>query len=74
MDRIMVAVAIGMALVFSAGIVVGVILMVSVTIRTRDRRGSLTRQAPDTMARGVRELDGFGVRDTSPLDAGKTQR
>jgi hypothetical protein len=74
MDRMMVAVAIGMALVFGTGIVAGVIVMVSVAIRTRDGRGSLTRQVPDAMARSARRLNGGGLRDTSSLDAGKTRR
>jgi hypothetical protein len=74
MDRMMVAAAIGMAIVFGTGIVVGVIVMVSVAIRAQDRRGSLTRQTPDAMACSARRLNGGGLRDTSPLDAGKTRR
>jgi hypothetical protein len=68
MDRIMVAVAIGMALVFGTGIMVGVIAMVSMAIRREDKRGSLTGEAPDVVARGARRLNGVGLRDVTPRD------
>jgi hypothetical protein len=41
MDRITVAVAIGTALVFALGIVLGVIAMVSMPSNKKDRLGSL---------------------------------
>lgn len=51
-DRIMVAAAIGMSVVFIAGVVVGVILMVATAIRKQDRRNALTQEPPDA-ARGI---------------------
>lgn len=66
MDRIMVAVAIGMALVFGSGVLVGVIAMVSMAIRREDRLGTLTRQPPGVLARGARRLNGLGLRDITP--------
>jgi hypothetical protein len=63
MDRIVVAVAIGMGLVFGAGIVCGVIAMIAMAVRREDRRYTLTRQPPDVAARGVRRLTGVGLRD-----------
>jgi len=50
MDRIMLAVAIGMGLVFGSGVLVGVILMVSMAIRRKDRREEPTGEPPDVMA------------------------
>ena len=47
MDRIMVAVAIGMGLVFGIGVLVGVIAMVSMAIRREAKLGTLTRQPPE---------------------------
>jgi hypothetical protein len=47
MDRIMVAVAIGMGLVFGIGVLVGVIAMVSMAIRGEAKLGTLTRQPPE---------------------------
>ena len=44
MDRIVVAVAIGTALVFGTGVMAGVIAMVAMAIRREDRLRSLTRQ------------------------------
>ena len=44
MDRIVVAVAIGTALVFGTGVMAGVIAMVVMAIRREDRLRSLTRQ------------------------------
>jgi hypothetical protein len=44
MDRIMLAAAIGTALVFSLGVVLGVIVMVSMASNREDRLGTLTRQ------------------------------
>lgn len=72
-DRIMVAVAIGMALVFGTGFLVGVIAMVSMSIRREDRRGSLTQRPPDVAARGARRLNGVGLRDIAPRDVGEVR-
>ena len=68
MDRIMLAVAIGMGLVFGSGVLVGVILMVSMAIRREDRLGTLTGEPPDVVARGVRRLNRLGLRDITPHD------
>jgi hypothetical protein len=74
MDRIMVAMAIGMALVFGTGILVGVIAMVSLAIRREDKLGTLTRQPPGAMARGARRLNGVGLRDITPRYAEDVRR
>jgi hypothetical protein len=74
MDRIMVAVAIGMALVFSIGVVLGVIAMVSMASNREDRLGTLTRQPPDVFARGARRLVGLGLRDITPRETGDVRR
>jgi hypothetical protein len=74
MDRITVAVAIGMALVFAIGVVFGVIVMVSMASRREDRLGTLTRQPPDLLARGARRLNGVGLRNITPRDAEDVQR
>ena len=74
MDRVMAAVAIGMALVFLIGVMVGVITMVSMASNKEDRLGTLTRQPPDVIARGVRRLVGLGRRDITPRDAKDVRR
>ena len=74
MDRIMVAVAIGMALVFASGVIIGVIAMVSMASNREDRLGTLTRQPPDAAARGARRLFGLGLRDITPRDTGEVRR
>jgi hypothetical protein len=74
MDRIMVAVAIAMALVFGTGVLVGVIAMVSMAIRREDKLGTLTRQPPDVLARGARRLAGLGLRDITPRDTQGVRR
>ena len=74
MDRIVVAVAIGMGLVFGTGIMVGVIVMIAMAVRREDRGNTLTRQPPDVAAGGVRRLIGVGLRDIIPPDAGPRQR
>ncbi len=70
MDHIVVAVAIGMGLVFGTGVIVGVIAMVAMAIRREDKRGSLTQPPPDVLARGVRRLNGVGLRNITPRDVG----
>jgi hypothetical protein len=70
MDRIMIAMAIGMGLVFGTGVIVGVIAMVAMAIRREDKRGSLTQPPPDVLARGARRLNGVGLRNITPRDAG----
>ena len=74
MDRIMVAVAIGMGLVFGIGVLVGVIAMVSMAIRREAKLGTLTRQPPDVLARGARRLNGLGLRDITPRYTEDVQR
>jgi hypothetical protein len=69
MDRIMVAVAVGMGLVFGTGVMVGVIAMVAMAIRREDKRGSLTEAPPDVLARGARRMNGVGLRNITPRDA-----
>lgn len=73
-DRVMVAVAIGMALVFLMGVMSGVVAMVSMASNREDRLGTLTRQPPDVIARGVRRLIGLGLRDITPRDAKDVRR
>ena len=54
MDRIMVAVAIGMALVFAFGVLLGFLVTISIASKREDRLGTLTRQPPNAAARGAR--------------------
>jgi hypothetical protein len=46
----MVAVVIGMAVVFAVGVVLGVIAMVSAVPSRKDRPGTLTQQPPEVLA------------------------
>jgi hypothetical protein len=73
-DRIMVAVTIGMALAFAIGALLGVIAMVSMASNREDRLGTLTRQPPDVLARGARRLTGLGLRDITPRDTEDVRR
>jgi hypothetical protein len=73
-DRITVAEAIGTALVFAIGVVLGVIAMISMASNREDRLGTLTRQPPDVLARGARRLNGVGLRDITPRDAQDVRR
>jgi hypothetical protein len=68
MDRTMVAVAIGMALVFATGVILGFLVTISLASIREDRLGTLTRQAPDAAARGARRLYGVGLRNITPRD------
>ena len=70
----MVAVAIGMGLVFAAGVILGFLVTISMASNREDRLGTLTRQPPDTMARGARRLYGLGTRDITPRGARGVQR
>jgi hypothetical protein len=74
MDRIVVAVAIGTALVFVTGVMAGVIAMVAMAIRKEDKLQSLTRQPPGAADRGARRLNGVGLRDITPQHAEKARR
>jgi hypothetical protein len=74
MDRILVAVAIGMGLVFGTGMMVGVVAMIAMAVRREDRRYTLTGDAPDVAARGVRRLAGVGLRDIIPPTDGQVPR
>jgi hypothetical protein len=53
------------------GLTIGVVAMVAMAVRREDRQYSLTRQAPDMAARGVRRLTGVGLRDITPSPAGR---
>ena len=68
MDRTIVAVAIGMALVFGVGVIAGVLVVVSMAIRREDKRRTLTLEPPDVVARGVRRLTRVGMRDITVQD------
>ena len=74
MDRIMVAVAIGMALVFAFGVLLGFLVTISIASKREDRLGTLTRQPPNAVARGARRLHGLGLRDITPRDTGDVRR
>ena len=74
MDRIVIAVTIGTALVFGTGIIAGVIAVVAMAIRTEDKLRSLTRQPPGAAARGARRLTGVGLRVITPHDAEDVRR
>jgi hypothetical protein len=52
----MVAAAIGMGLVFVAGVVFGVVLMVATAIRREDKRKTLTQEPPDDAPHAIAEL------------------
>jgi hypothetical protein len=74
MDRIVVAVAIGMGLVFGTGTIVGIVVMIAMAVRREDRRYTLTGQPPDVAARGARRLAGVGLRDIIPPEHGQEPR
>jgi hypothetical protein len=74
MDRTMIAVAIGMALVFATGVILGFLLTISMASRREDRLGTLTSQAPDAAARGARRLYGVGLSNITPRDTEDVQR
>ena len=74
MDRIMVAVVIGIALVFAAGVILGFLVTISMASRREDRLGTLTRQPPDAAARGARRLYGLGLRDITARDTRDARR
>jgi hypothetical protein len=63
MDHIVVAMGIGMALVFDLGVMLGIIVMISIAVRREDRWYTLTGSPPDVAARGVRRLTRLGLRD-----------
>jgi hypothetical protein len=68
MDRIVVAVAIGMGLVFGTGMMVGIVAMIAMAVHREDRRYTLTGYPPDVSARGVRRLTHVGLRNIIPPD------
>jgi hypothetical protein len=70
----MVAVAIGMALVFAIGVILGFLVTISLASNREDRLGTLTQQAPDAAARGARRLFRLGLRNITPRDTGEVQR
>lgn len=73
-DRIMVAVAIGMALVFAVGVMLGFFVTISMASRREDKLGTLTRQPPDVVARGARRAYGVGLRDITPRATGDVRQ
>ncbi|MFI5067595.1 MAG: hypothetical protein ACHP9Z_26940 [Streptosporangiales bacterium] len=70
----MVAVGIGMALVFVIGVVLGIVVMISRGVRREDRRHTLTGPPRDAAARGVRRLTRLGLRDIIPPKASGEQQ
>jgi len=74
MDHVVVAVGIGMVLVFGTGVMLGIIVMVAAAVRREDRQNTLTGQPPDSGARGVRRLIRLGLRDIAVPDARREHR
>ena len=74
MDRIMVAMAIVMALVFAFGVILGFLVTISMASHREDRLGTLLRQPPDTAARGARRMFRVGLRDITPRETLDTRR
>jgi hypothetical protein len=68
MSGIAVAVAIFLLVAFIAGVVLGVVVIVSVASRREDRLFSLTGEAPDAVCRGARRLVGAGTRGGWPVE------
>ncbi len=52
-------------IIFAAGIVAGVMLVVRAGIKREERDFTLTREAPDRVTRAVRRLNGLYVRDVT---------
>jgi hypothetical protein len=73
-EQIVVAVGIGIGLVFSLGVVLGVMIMVALAVRREDRRYTLTGPSPDAASRGVRRLVRLGLRDITPPDPSRWTR
>jgi hypothetical protein len=55
-----------MLAIFLCGVTGGALVIMSMAIKREDRRFSVTRSAPDTVARGTRMLTGLGSRDCGP--------
>jgi hypothetical protein len=62
----MASVVVVAAAVFTAGMVMGVIVVIAIAVRREDRRYTLAVDAPDRLSRTTRRLTGVGRRD---LDA-----
>lgn len=74
-NHIVVAIGIGMAFVFGTGVVLGILAMIAMAVRREDKGYTLTGEAPDSGARGVRRLTGVGLRDIIiPPEARRGQR
>jgi hypothetical protein len=58
---------------FAAGVIAGIIGVVSVAIRREDRNFTLTSEAPDNVTRAGRWLNGVYVRAPRPTAAGDRQ-
>ncbi|MFI5064591.1 MAG: hypothetical protein ACHP9Z_11525 [Streptosporangiales bacterium] len=54
--------------IFTAGVVVGAILLVSWGIRREERDFTLTRQAPDQVSGGTRRVTGLYVRQRTDVE------
>jgi hypothetical protein len=57
---------IALTVVFLIGVIGGALVIVVRAIKREDRRSSITRMAPDPVARGTRVLTGLGSRDCGP--------
>ena len=68
MDRIVIAVATAITLIFCVGVMAGVIAIVALAIRKEDKLRSLTGQPPSATTRGARRLNGVGLRDITPWE------
>lgn len=55
-----------MLVIFLGGVTGGALVIVSAAIKREDKKGSITRSAPDAAARGARVLTGVGSRDCGP--------
>lgn len=56
-------------IVFAAGIIAGVMLVVTAGIQREDRNPFLTREAPDQVTRAARRLTGLWVVGAAHADA-----
>ena len=60
--------------IFVAGIIAGVMLMVRVGIQREERDFSLTPEAPDLVSRATRRVTGLYVHDAGYADAAERER
>jgi hypothetical protein len=62
-----ITVILGIIVIFTAGIAVGIILLVSTGSRREERDFTLTSRAPDQLSNGARVVTGLYVRQRSDL-------